>query len=139
MERKGLVLVITFFCLLGLAGSATVVKQFNASDYYFAKGTLLSGNINNTNISDSISLRMLEAAYNSTNGMASFQLSASATTAQYQQWLGTGWDATGAASTPPVTAGTVQFTRIRASPAKDEKLLVTLDSNSDIDAQVWDG
>ncbi|HLC48368.1 MAG TPA: hypothetical protein VJI13_04810, partial [Candidatus Norongarragalinales archaeon] len=47
--------------------------------------------------------------------------------------------ATGAASTPPVTAGTVQFTRIRASPAKDEKLLVTLDSNSDIDAQVWDG
>ncbi|MEK6953605.1 MAG: hypothetical protein AABX01_01245 [Candidatus Micrarchaeota archaeon] len=139
MGNKRLVLVSVLFCLVSLSDSATVLRQFNASDYVLKNGTVYSGTISDTNVSDAASFGILEAAYaNSTGGMASFQLSASATIAQYQRWLGNGWTSTAAASTP-ATAGTLRYLVVKANPIRDEKILATLDSNSDVDAQVWNG
>ncbi|MBI5224695.1 hypothetical protein HY989_02400 [Candidatus Micrarchaeota archaeon] len=114
-----------------------ILVSFNASDYSPIRGSLLSGTISDTNVTDSVSLRFLEGLYNP-NATACFQLSASATIPQCQNWMTTGWSATAAASTP-ATAGNTQWIQLVASPTKNEKIMVTLDSNSDIDAQIWNG
>ncbi|MFH0971128.1 MAG: hypothetical protein V1835_01025 [Candidatus Micrarchaeota archaeon] len=123
--------------LSGTSDSISVLNQFNSSDYILSRGTYYSGSLSDTYVSDNVSLGILEAGYN-LDGMAVFQLSVSATAAQYQQWRYDGWSGTAAASTP-ATAGTLRFNVLKSNPARNEKILVTLDSNSDVDAQIWNG
>ncbi|MBN2251837.1 MAG: hypothetical protein JW724_07175 [Candidatus Altiarchaeota archaeon] len=70
------------------------------------------------------------------SGMAAYQLSAQASTPALMNWTGSTWSAKIDAN---AVSGTVQWTVLRENPARTEKILVTLDSENDVIAQVWNG
>ncbi|MEK6843223.1 MAG: hypothetical protein AABY04_01940, partial [Candidatus Micrarchaeota archaeon] len=136
MKNLSVYLLFAFYIATSLS-AVPVISQFNASDFSQIKGSLLSGSISDTNVTDGISLRHLESAYNP-NATACFQRVSAPRIPQCQFWTEAGWSATSAASTP-ATAGNTQWIQLVASPTQNQKLMVTLDSNSDVDAQTWNG
>ena len=70
------------------------------------------------------------------SGMATYQLSAQATTPAWMNWTGSAWSAKNNAN---AVSGTVQWTALKANPVRTEKILVTLDNQNDVIAQIWNG
>jgi Mg-chelatase subunit ChlD len=58
---------------------------------------------------------------------------------RYRIWGGDSWSSESAVSSSNTGAGTIRWMRLEAKPNSDEMILVTLDSSSDIRAQVWNG
>ena len=117
---------------------ADPLQNFNASDYYLPVGSVFAGVLGNTNQSDGVSFDIQESLVGpSKNATAVFQLSATATTPQYQSWDGDAktWSAT--QSGQATGGGNVYWQVLKACPNRDERILVTLDSLSDIYAQTW--
>jgi hypothetical protein len=113
-------------------------KQQNSSGYALATGTVSAGTLGDTNISDSATFDLQEASNGTSRaGMAAFQLSAQAATPKYSVWDGSSWGAS--ANAQATGGGTVRWAALASSPSRNEKLLATLDSQSDVYAQVWGG
>lgn len=66
-------------------------------------------------------------------------VSQSTKVSKYRIWDGSSWSPEAAVNSGNPGAGTVRWMRLEAKPNSDEMVLVTLDSSSDIRAQVWNG
>ena len=117
------------------------LQNFNATDYYLNAGTVSAGTLGNTNASDGTTFDIREASEgHSKNATIEVQLAASATIPRHTVWDGyaLSWGAR-ANDTAPGGGGTPRFLVMRAAPTRNERILGTLDSSSDVYVQVWNG
>ena len=92
-----------------------------------------------TSASDAATRRGFDIAYEQSSGraVAVYRSQNNLTVPSYRIWNGTGW--TAEARTLSIGAGNINWMRLVPKPSSNEMILVTMDANLDIWAQVWNG
>ncbi len=91
---------------------------------------------------DSYSKRGFDIKYEQTSGDAVvvyMDMNINDGVPRYRIWDGSSWSSSAAVDSSSPGAGDIGWVRLEANPGSDEMVLVTLDDERDIRAQVWDG
>ncbi|WP_406655737.1 VWA domain-containing protein [Methanolobus sp. ZRKC2] len=102
----------------------------------WSSATQVTGNL------DSYERRGFDIAYEQVSGdaiVAFMDMNINDGVARYQVWDGNSWSSESATVGTNPGAGDVGWLELASSPDSDEIILVTLDDERDIRAQVWDG